>query len=624
MDGLSFLIRLNDILTAGLSTTAFALLLYFLIYNRKSRVARTFSGLLASVFIVYLVDLLLTNIQDVERASFLLRFQWLGIAFTPILYLEFARAIRLLVLEDRYPRGLRLFGVLLSVLTVILAWYTDWVVYDGTFTAGAAHLRAGPLFYPFALLLILSLVKGIWETLAARQRCYTRVARRRMTYLSIGFIGPALGVFPYLLFIGWPSDVPEILLWILLLVGNVAVAAMLVLVAYGTAFISVFTPERIVKHRLVRFLLRGPVAASLALVAFAAGTRLERELGLGAYTLSLMAMALAVISAQLGVELFKPLIDLALYREGRDEVAQVQALSQRLLTTADLYQFLESILAATCELLRSSGGFIAILDGGQPHREIWYGRPISADNVAALPVKEVAEIERQDRFIVWRDYHILPIRDKAGERLLGIIGLWLPDTVLSLHPEQEDILDKMLIQASAALEDRQLQTAFFKAFTPLIPELEAIQRRSGMLRYDENAAQDFSIVESPQLPKWVHNALSHYWGGPRLTASPLLDLQVVQQAAEDSDGDAVNGLRSVLSEALERLKPAEGRRDLTAPEWLLYNILEMKFMRGQKVREVAKRLALSESDLYRKQRIAIENLCRILVEMEEQAQNNRA
>jgi hypothetical protein len=36
------------------------------------------------------------------------------------------------------------------------------------------------------------------------------------------------------------------------------------------------------------------------------------------------------------------------------------------------------------------------------------------------------------------------------------------------------------------------------------------------------------------------------------------------------------------------------------------------------VREVAKRLALSEADLYRKQRVAIEEVARAILEMEKQ------
>jgi len=49
----------------------------------------------------------------------------------------------------------------------------------------------------------------------------------------------------------------------------------------------------------------------------------------------------------------------------------------------------------------------------------------------------------------------------------------------------------------------------------------------------------------------------------------------------------------------------------------------MKFLRGHKVREVAMRLAVSESDLYRKQRIAIENLAEIIALMEEEAYNSQ-
>lgn len=140
------------------------------------------------------------------------------------------------------------------------------------------------------------------------------------------------------------------------------------------------------------------------------------------------------------------------------------------------------------------------------------------------------------------------------------------------------------------------------------------------MRYDDASAEGFALVQSPELPQWVHDALAHYWGGPRLTENPLLQLTVVRQAAQAYNGNVVQGLRAVLADAIERLRP-DGERKLTAPEWLLYNILEMKFLRGQKVRQVALRLAVSESDLYRKQRVAIENLANILIEMEKEAQN---
>jgi hypothetical protein len=52
---------------------------------------------------------------------------------------------------------------------------------------------------------------------------------------------------------------------------------------------------------------------------------------------------------------------------------------------------------------------------------------------------------------------------------------------------------------------------------------------------------------------------------------------------------------------------------------MLYNILEMRFIQGRRVREIAMRLAMSESDLYRKQKIAVEAVASALSKMEERA-----
>ena len=68
---------------------------------------------------------------------------------------------------------------------------------------------------------------------------------------------------------------------------------------------------------------------------------------------------------------------------------------------------------------------------------------------------------------------------------------------------------------------------------------------------------------------------------------------------------------------VDNIRP-EGKRRFTG-EWILYNILEMKFIEGHKVREVATRLAMSEADLYRKQRVAVEAVAKIVLEMEAEA-----
>jgi len=73
--------------------------------------------------------------------------------------------------------------------------------------------------------------------------------------------------------------------------------------------------------------------------------------------------------------------------------------------------------------------------------------------------------------------------------------------------------------------------------------------------------------------------------------------------------------------AIDRQRPA-GERKLTAPEWLLYNILDMRFVQGQRVRDIAVRLSMSESDLYRKQRAAVAEVTRTLTEMEAAIETN--
>jgi len=217
--------------------------------------------------------------------------------------------------------------------------------------------------------------------------------------------------------------------------------------------------------------------------------------------------------------------------------------------------------------------------------------------------------------ILWNDYWIAPLYDRANVELLGLMGICRPQSPLPLPAERRELFECLLQQAQVALEDRRLQQVAFATLTPILGELGEIQRRQGLLRYNGASAESFELTASEELPQWVHDALAHYWGGPRLTENPLLSLQVVQRAAASHDGSPIKGLRAVLSEALEQLRP-DGERKLTAPEWLLYNILEMKFIRGEKVREVAMRLALSESDYYRKQRIAIESLTHIIVDME--------
>ncbi len=181
---------------------------------------------------------------------------------------------------------------------------------------------------------------------------------------------------------------------------------------------------------------------------------------------------------------------------------------------------------------------------------------------------------------------------------MGILGV----TGVSEMASDDDLaeeLDVLARRASLALQNWQVQKQVFQTLADLTPRVDLIQALRAAGQYDENRlSQEELPISENELSQWVKEALTHYWGGPKLTESPLNQLQVVRNTAQELEGNTANALRAILRDAIDRVKP-EGERRYTA-EWILYNILEMKFMEGRKVREIALRLSMSEADLYQK------------------------
>ena len=611
---------LNILLTSGIVILSFALAIYLLLYNFRNRVALIFTVLLFCILIVYFVELVIVA-APAETALQWLRFQWVGIAATPAAYFHFTSAL-LETTNDRSRRRAGGIGMAYVLGGVIFlgALLTDRIVWDGLQQVGTIHLRAGSQFWLFVLYFTIFVFWGLANVLRAWERCLTSTSRRRMAYLALASLAPPVGVFPYLVLTGWPQRLPGVLLWLLLVLGNVFVGTMLMVMAYTVAFFGTLTPDRVVKHRFVRYLLRGPLQATVVVAIIIAASHSGGFLGLSPLQLTLFGVVIAILLVQLGVEWSKPLIDRLLYRRDEREIAWIQSLSNRLLTTTDLRQFLENILTALCDLLRTPSAFVAVVEGEQARIEVVCGAmspdlSLPAGGVGAL----AGRLQPSGDLYVWDGYWLLPLRARSDDALIGILGLQARSPEIDLSAEEQHFLHSLAHQIEAALEDRMVQQALFSVLDRIIPQIEEIQRRREMLRYEgaPALARLSDPLATPDFPRWVWDALDHYWGGPKLTRSPLLNLQVVERASDDHGG-AVNALRAVLLRAIEQLRP-EGERSLTATEWLLYNILELKFIKGYRVRDVAMRLAMSESDFYRKQRIAIQEVARILAEMEREA-----
>jgi hypothetical protein len=396
---------------------------------------------------------------------------------------------------------------------------------------------------------------------------------------------------------------------------------MLIVMAYTVAYFGVLTPDRVVKHRLIHFLVRGPFTASCIAGAVILVSRVEAFLGLQRDMLVLVVLVALIVLLQLFVSFIRPYVDLVIFSRDRGELVRIQRLSERLLTTTDLQQFLENILSAICDLLRVPAAFVVASTPRGPHVEAVVGP------VERAPMRESLEASvSDDRSLTTLDgaprvtlgYWVWPVRSSNSNSVLGALAVTARSNESDLSPEESAGVSALVGQAAKALEDRRLQQDVFAAVDKIIPELEAIQRQRGAIRYMDSSTQvplGSELFSSPEFTTWVRDALSHYWGGPKLTQSPLMRLRVVQQALDENEGSPARALRSVLLRAMDRLKP-ESDRKMTAAEWLLFNILELKFVQGRRVREIATQLAVSESDLYRKQRVAIEAVAAALADME--------
>ena len=630
------LVLTNQVLAATVVLTSFSLGVYLLTYNLHSRVARAFCALLGFVLIVYTGDVILYEVVSQESAIRWLKFQWIGIAFVPAAYLHFSDALLQTVNHRaRWRMMVVVLSYAASTIFLGMVLYSELLVHDGVYEPPASHLAAGPLFWVFAVYFVLVLVWGAINVQRARRRCMTRASRRRMAYLGLAFVAPAMGVFPYLMLAGIPGMPSGWGLQLLLLVGNVAVLLMIVVMAYSVAYFGALTPDRVIKHRLIHYLLRGPLVGAAVIFAMLAIPKVQEIVGLRRDTVLIFAVVGLVVLLQLLINRAKPYIDRAIYRQDRDEIAWIQTLDRRLLTTADLRTFLENVLAAVCDLLQVRTGFIAVQADDGHRLEAHFGERgaiqrflINRDlSLLAASIDSQKQAERGTSegeketgpgFVAEGGFWLAPLESLSGDFWLGVLGVEARVPLPDLDPQEQELADLLILRAREALEDRYLQQNIFGILKRILPDIERLHRWQDGARY--GSASPIQIIEespihSPEFQTWVKDALSHYWGGPKLTESPLLSLSVVGETARRQGGNATQALRTVLSEAIERLRPA-GERSLTTTEWILYNILELKFLRGLKVRDVARRLAMSESDLYRKQRVAIAEVARALAALE--------
>lgn len=622
---LDAIIGLNQILTAGISITAFSLFIYTLSFNLRDRVSRSFAIILVCIVIISSSEAIESTVQTKNMVDLFLRMQWIGLVFLPPAYFHLSDA--LLITSGRPSRGRRRFMLIVfymaSAFFLVLLAKGLLVGELKPDSLPAAHFDRTIWTNVFTLYYLVIIGLSEINFVRAYFRMMTSSGRHRMFYLLTGATVIAIGSYPYLLYGSGFASQYQLLFWSFALINNLVVGGLIVVMAYSVAFFGISWPDRVIKSRLVKWILRGPVTASFALATLTLVRRGGELFGVTYNVLAPVSMVATVLILEHIITLLAPYWERAFFfGKDKPDLSLFQNFEERFLTQSDINQFLDAVLAAIQDLLQSSAAFIAILENSTIVDIVNTGEPFLESDVLS---EKVAELENEDgTYFTVNDSLLIPLRRKHDESdesvdmsgVLGILGIHNIN-LDHLGVDQLEGLEILIDRASLALEDRGLQQNIIQILQRIEPQVQLIQQIRASSRYDktrlliEKSDGDEDIVEI------VREALNHYWGGPKLTSSPLTRLRIIQETArQEFEGNIPNALRAVLKKAVDEIKPEGDRRFTT--EWILYNILELKFFEGRKVREVANRLAMSEADLYRKQRVAVEAVAKAILDMEEE------
>ena len=624
------LLRFHLLLTEAVLVVAFSLLFYIASRNWRNSVTRATALLLAGVVIVYSGDALLDKAQRFSTQQFLLRAQWLGIALVPAAYLHLSDGLLTSVGYQSLRRWWAVVAGYAAALTFfLLAAGTDLVVRGGVKNGPVAQFDAGPLFGLFTGVFAASTAAGLYNVHRARARSHTTGARRRLTYLGFSILAPALGVFPYLVFAGWGRVWPPALLLLLSSIANVGVAVMIMVLTYTVAYQGSLLPDRIVKQDFIRWLLIGPFVGVTVILCFQVLPALEQVFGLPRDTIVIFGVMIFTVFIPTFIDYLRPRLESLLLWQDRDQIRWLRRFDRRVFTHSDLRRLLENTLVTICGAMRAESGFVAAPEdggaivkasAGPRHiiKRFLHEHALMAliEEAKRLPVRQRGAVPDSESFLAVADYSLLPLHGTSGD-FLGIVGVVCPRTGLTLDVRR--LIGALAHQMELALENVQLQDRIYTALRGITPEMQTLQQIAALPEAASPATLeqlDSDVALLPNFDSLVKSALDHYWGGPKLSESPLLGLKTVRRSLE-AGGSSTKALQMVLREAIENLRP-DDQLDPTAQEWVLYNVLHLRFLQGLRIREIAARLAMSESDFYRKQRVAIEEVARQIALMEEQ------
>lgn len=638
MDAVVVLKALNEALSAAIVVVAFSMLLYNITRNIHNRVARTSGAVLACVAVSYLADVLLSLSPNPMTMALLFRLQWIGIALFPATIFHLADA--LLATTGLPSRGRRRNGAIflysVGSIFLLLTTFTQGVI-DIEISDTTATLTSGPIFPVYVFFFASATSLAFFNVYRARQRGQTRSTKTRMSYLLLTLLTPVIGIFPYSLVLPL-GDGSSVFTLTLVNITNIFVVLMLMFLAYPLSFFGSSVPDRVVKAELLRFMLRGPMTGMLILGVIIFLRPLGTVFGITGDSFLPFAVVAVVLFWQWMIDLGLPTLEKRMiYADAdQDQVNKIQELNRYLLTRADLLQLIEAILEALSDYLVVRNTFVATLYTPDYEEQTEVLRKTGNVSLTTDQIREeyalftglFADGSKLPK--KWEGFWILGLysrrkRNENGQAsLIGILGIEAKADHFDPNDDEERWLGQLIRRAAITLDDLLLQTEIYAALEGLLPQMATTRTRAADIEFKpgrEPMPSTEPTIDREQVIEQVQAALRHYYGGPGMTQSRLLELNIVQNALAENENNPVRALRSVLDRAIANQRP-EGEQDIHSPEWLLYNILEMRFLKNKKVRDLTTRFYMSEATFFRKQAQAIEAVADTVMQMEVEAAGN--
>ncbi|MYE79352.1 MAG: hypothetical protein F4243_10285, partial [Chloroflexi bacterium] len=431
------LLAVNETLTAGNALIAVSLLLFNLTRNLTNRVAKAGAAVLACVAVAYVADAFISLEPEQSAHEIASRLQWVGIAFVPAALVHLSDALLAttgLPSRGRRRRILRLL-YLLGAGFLLAAALSD-SLFEFVLAEGELSIIAAPLFALYLLYFGLANGFALYNVQRARKRCLTSASARRMAYLQIAFLTPALGIFPYSVLLN-PGDEFSFFGLLLINTANVVIILMLLFLSYPLYFFGSDIPDRLVKKQLLDFLLRGLVTGLVALGVVNFTAQATRILSLRGDNFTAPAVVGAVLLWQWFVSLSLPIIEkIFIYRdEDGEQISKLQTLGDRVLTHRDLSQLIAATTESICDYLRIDRAFVISFERAQPEFISQVGSlgfdeaEIMAEAQLLAELAKPADEAQPAKLLHWRDYALLPLHSNRvgaeGSQALpiGVLGL---------------------------------------------------------------------------------------------------------------------------------------------------------------------------------------------------------